>query len=101
MSQKWHKNTWKSQELKQEKPGEHYYLCLCSLLRDFILMNRKEQKKITNIDSCYASNMFDACPRHVICYIFEGLNFIKFVLAWAGESESVRNWEKEIASDYL
>ena len=45
--------------------------------------------------------MFDACPRHVICYIFEGLNFIKFVLAWAGESESVRNWEKEIASDYL
>ena len=62
-------------------------------------MNLKELKNKCRIWTI--SNMFDACPRHVICNIFEGLNFIKFVLAWAGVSESVRNWEKEIASDYL
>ena len=65
----------------------------------FIHMNPKELKRLYWILTI--CNMFDACPRHVICNIFEGLNFIKFVLAWAGESESVRNWEKEIASDYL
>ena len=37
--------------------------------------------------------MVDADTTLVICSIFDGHNFIMFVLAWAGEGESVRNWE--------
>ena len=41
----------------------------------------------------FVRNMVDADTTLVICSIFDGHNFIMFVLAWAGEGESVRNWE--------